>query len=198
MVNLGQAWAEDFMKNEPQGVGRRHRRRLGHGHRRPAFQHLRHRRAVPRTQARRNRHGQEEGLRTQADHRGPGRPGRGRESGQPGLAADHGPAGRDLLRLGPQLEGSRRQRPAHRGPVARGQLRHPRLFQGARAAPRQQGKPGGIRRQRPDAVQFPGHRRRGGAESRRHRLLRHGLHLRQGEGPGHRQGRRFALCPADD
>ena len=35
-----------------------------------------------------------------------------------------------------QLEGDRRRRPAHRGPVARGQLRHPRLFQGARPARR--------------------------------------------------------------
>ena len=55
MVNLDQAWAENYKTVEAGRVGAGGRRRVRRGHRRPHRRHPRHRRVQPRDGARRNR-----------------------------------------------------------------------------------------------------------------------------------------------
>ena len=100
MVNLGQAWAEAFMKANPKvsvavtGGG------SGTGIAALLSNTCDIAELSRELKPEEIEMAKQKGFRTQADHGGPGRPGRGGPSRQPDVATDHGPAGRDLFRVG--------------------------------------------------------------------------------------------------
>ena len=191
MVILGQRWAEEYMKKHPDTVIQVTGGGSGTG-----ISALINGTTDICQSSRSMKPAEKEKLRDRYNNPGveipdgARRPRRLRQRAEPADRADDGPAQGHLHRQDHELEGRRRPRREDHPVLAREQLGHLRVLQGARAGGRR------LHAARADDAGNGGGRERGGQGEVRHRLRRRGL--RQGDqDPQGEEGRGqpFHRCP---